>query len=354
MHGNEPAGVRALETVFDRLAAEHLSVDGWFVGLVGNRAALAAGRRFLREDLNRVWVPKRLADLEQGSAGLSDEPLEQAELATELRPLLNGSAGQTFLLDLHTTSAPGPPFVLLEDTLPNRAFALRFPVPVILGVDERLGGTLVHHACARGATAIGFEAGQHDDQVSVDRAEDAIWIALGALGLVAGSTRVDRARQRLERARSALPRYAELRHRHPVGPTDAFEMRPGFANFDAVTAGEAVATSRRGPVTAPESGLLLMPLYQQQGEDGFFLIRAVRPIWLRLSSWLRRLRAERYLHWLPGVSRHPDRPRAFVVDRHTARWRAVELFHLLGFSCVATDDGEIIVTRRRHDEVPDG
>ena len=350
LHGNEPAGVRSLALVFERLTADRVLIDGLFIGLAGNRGALAAGQRFLQEDLNRAWGPDRPAPIAPHGGVTNGEAREQSELAAELEPVLVGAPHRTYLLDLHTTSAPGPPFVLLEDRLRNRAFALQFPVPVILGIDERLTGTLVTHASARGATAIGFEAGQHDDPVSAERAEDAIWIALGALGLVSGSARVARARQRLGDAGGRLPRVAELRHRHPVDADDGFTMLPGFANFDRVVGGQPVAMSNQGSVPAPESGLLLMPLYQRLGEDGFFLIRPVHSIWLRASSLLRRLRAERYLDWLPGVTRHPDQPDTFVVDRRIARWRAVELFHLLGFSCVRREDGSVVVTRRQHDD----
>ena len=74
-----------------------------------------------------------------------------------------------------------------------------------------------------------------------------------------------------------------------------------------------------------------MPLYQDQGEEGFFLVDPVRPFWLRLSERVRPWRLERFLHWLPGVRRHPDQEGAFIIDRRIARWEALQVFHLLGF-----------------------
>jgi succinylglutamate desuccinylase len=55
-------------------------------------------------------------------------------------------------------------------------------------------------------------------------------------------------------------------------------MLPGFRNFDPVREGQLLA--RSGPqlareVRAPWSGTLIMPRYQGQGLDGFFLGRAV-------------------------------------------------------------------------------
>ena len=55
-----------------------------------------------------------------------------------------------------------------------------------------------------------------------------------------------------------------------------------------VARGEVLAFDRGGPVVAPMTGRLLMPLYQQQGSDGFFVVRDVRRPWLVASSVLRR------------------------------------------------------------------
>ncbi|MFT5998627.1 MAG: succinylglutamate desuccinylase, partial [Neolewinella sp.] len=62
VHGNEPAGVLALERLFDMLEDEPrinpgFSFKGDLLALRGNLAALAAGVRFIDADLNRIWRP---------------------------------------------------------------------------------------------------------------------------------------------------------------------------------------------------------------------------------------------------------------------------------------------------------
>jgi succinylglutamate desuccinylase len=52
-------------------------------------------------------------------------------------------------------------------------------------------------------------------------------------------------------------------------------MRPGYANFQPIRRGEHLADDASGPVLAPEDGLILMPLYQSLGTDGFFLVQEV-------------------------------------------------------------------------------
>ena len=96
-------------------------------------------------------------------------------------------------------------------------------------------------------------------------------------------------------------------------------------------------------------GRILMPLYQEQGEDGFFVVRRVRPMWLRLSEFLRRLNLERYLHLLPGVHPNPALAESFTIDRRYARWFALEIFHLLGFRRPGEAGRYVVMARRAHD-----
>jgi succinylglutamate desuccinylase len=114
-----------------------------------------------------------------------------------------------------------------------------------------------------------------------------------------------------------------------------------------VRGGDWLASDVAGKVRAPLSGLVLMPLYQEQGEDGYFLVRPVRPFWLRLSERVRPWRLERFLHWLPGVGRHPEHDGAFIVDRRIARWEALQIFHLLGFRRRGAAGRYLVMARRR-------
>ena len=129
MHGNEPAGVLALQQVLGSLHASHLPFRGRFVGLAGNRAALARGCRYIDQDFNRLWSPERVRQLkrQERSADTGAEDAEQRELLEEIEAQLTRRHGPVVFLDLHTTSAAGQPFVVIGDTLLNRRFA--FPPP---------------------------------------------------------------------------------------------------------------------------------------------------------------------------------------------------------------------------------
>ncbi len=358
LHGNEPAGVLALQRMFAALASEARrsgvpGLDrGRAVALAGNLKALAANQRYLANDLNRYWDPERVESLRRSSAPLTAEDKELRDLDREIERARREAQGTVYLLDLHTTSGPRLPFATLDDNLPNRKLAFEFPVPVVLGLEEELADTLTTYIETRGVVTAGFESGQHQDPESVERAEAAIWIALEACGLVRRGNRreVARARRDLARVAGSLPHVVEVRHRHPVSAGDGFCMDPGWVNFQSVQGGQALATDRRGPVAAPFDGMMLMPLYQQQGGDGFFIVQRVQYFWLKLSATVRHLRVDRLLPMLPGVERDPRHADAFVVDRHTARWLARQLFHLLGYRRLGPrGDRYLTMARRNHD-----
>ena len=358
MHGNEPAGVLALRKVFRSLTADDTGLRGELVGFCGNRKALRRGVRFLQHDLNRCWTPDRVEAVRHSHGPLEAEDDEMRALEREIRAVLERAPkGGAFALDLHTTSGPGPAFAILDDTLPNREFAMDVPVPLVVGIEEELAGTVTHHLHDQGFRVFGFEAGQHEDETSVDRAAAAVWLAMEICGVLEKDSRpeVAAARDLLERTTGELPHVVEVRYRHPVAPTDDFRMRADrgdgrkFKNFDEVEAGRILACDKRGPIHAPENGLILMPLYQLQGEDGFFIVRALRPTWLKLSARLRRMKAEWVLPWLPGVKPHPELDDTFVVDRRWARFLARELFHLLGYRRRGPMGRFLIMTRRPHD-----
>jgi len=62
MHGNEPAGVRAIELLLKMLEVEPIknrdfSLKGNVIGLIGNYQALQSKVRFIDRDMNRCWSP---------------------------------------------------------------------------------------------------------------------------------------------------------------------------------------------------------------------------------------------------------------------------------------------------------
>jgi hypothetical protein len=275
---------------------------------------------------------------------------EREELFKILREVVARRRGEIYFLDLHTTSAAGEPFATVGDTLRNRAFALQFPVTIVLGLEEQIEGTLLEFMNNRGAITLGFEAGQHAALSSVENHEAVIWNAVVAAGNLCREQvpELDDFRTVLSLACGGS-RVIEVRYRHSIGPGDHFRMEPGFTNFQPVARGELLAKDKTGEIKCRENGLILMPLYQRLGDDGFFVAREVKRFWLTLSALLRRLRLGNYMHLLPGVRRDRDNRDVLIVDTQVARVLPLQIFHLLGFRKLRWVDAKLVVSRRAFD-----
>lgn len=279
LHGNEPAGVSAAKDVLERLDMLRDRLCGTVVAFSGNRAALERGARYIERDLNRGWSASELEELgDRPVTKLDTEDREQRELHDEF-VMLEQTGDQLIFIDLHTTSGPTAPFVCAATAAESRRLASTLPVSAVVGLEKQLHGTMVSWCTARGHVALSFEAGQHTDPRARERHVAAIWSLLVATTtLEAKDVPEPEAVNATLTAHSpvARSRVVEVRHRHVVRAGDDFEMVGRFESFDPIDAGQIVARDRRGPVRAPEAGLMLMPRYQPQGEDGFFVVRELR------------------------------------------------------------------------------
>lgn len=354
IHGNEPAGVLAANRVQLRMQERRAALRGEVVLLRGNTRALAQRVRYIDADLNRQWTAEnvRTAELENRSIREVSELLEQRELLTIVREAVSRARGEIYLVDLHTTSAHGQPFATVGDTLRNRRFALTFPLTIVLGLEEQIDGTLLEYVNNLGAITMGVEAGQHEAMTSVDHHEAVIWNATATAGnfRLEDLPELDQSRSLLKRAGGGM-KVVEVRHRHAIMPEDGFKMEPGFRNFQPARRGQVLARDRTGEIKAAEKGLILLPLYQPLGDDGFFLGREVKWFWLKLSAWLRKLKVGHYVHLLPGVRRDPLNENFLIINTRIARIMPLQVFHLLGFRRLRWTDKYLVVSRRAYDLV---
>jgi succinylglutamate desuccinylase len=353
IHGNESAGIVAAERVISRLVRERPQTQGRFVCMAGNLRALRESVRFIDVDLNRQWTQDKVSALTAGTTAgrQAAEHVEQLALIELIGDEIRTARGPVFFVDMHTSSADGPPFMTVGDTLLNREFSGNFPLPVILGLEEQVDGSLLEFLNNYGLVTLGIEGGRHDSDAAADRLEAVLLLALVATGVLAANALPDLARYRgllAEQARG-IPRVIEVRHRHAVEPSDRFRMDPGFVNFKPVRKGQLLAQDAHGDVLCPEDGLILLPLYQGQGDDGFFIARRVRPLRIAVSGMLRRLRVGRMVRLLPGVHRHQGQRGVLRVNTRIARFYPLDVFHLFGFRKLRSEGAHLIVSRRKHD-----
>ena len=278
LHGNEPAGVFAAKRVLELLAGLDVRLRGRLVCLAGNRSALEVGERYLDRDLNRMWAGVDLA-----RAAESGGPREREELR-DLKSVLDremaAATGVRVMLDLHSTSAPGPPFCIAGESDANIEAASRLGIPMLLGLEGTVAGTLIAHFGAAGGVALCVEGGMSDSPAATDNHAAAILVTIVGMGLLDEADIPDFASYRatLDRACVGLPGFVEVKYRHALAEGECFSMCAGFTNFQNVVAGDRLAESDRAgasDVRAPFDGVLVMPRYQGRGEDGFFLGREV-------------------------------------------------------------------------------
>jgi len=280
IHGNEWAGVKAMDLLLKMLEVEPITnpefeFHGKLVFLVGNLPALQQQTRFLEVDLNRIWKDTYLSD--HISFSEKNQLLELKELIE--KEIESSEDSDVAVIDLHTTTAEGGIFSLPANDKESLALAEGMHAPVITNLVDRVEGNLIkyftHKYADRGLKGVVFEGGQHDDHLSVNRCVAAMINCIRALGLVASDHIVNRHDELLRTYSEGLPKVASLRYVHQIVPDDAFEMLPGYTNFQPVSKGMVVARDREGSIEIIEDGLILMPLYQSKGDDGFFVVREV-------------------------------------------------------------------------------
>ncbi len=362
IHGNEPSGVVAIQRLFADLKSRDVPIRGRVIGVVGNMAALERNTRYLSRDMNRIWDQEFLNRYSNGCRAESSDDTEYQEACAVyeiIEPFLPKpdspsskrvppSTPDFYLFDLHTTSSETVPFISMNDQLINRNFALQFPVPTILGIEEYLKGPLLSYVNDFGPVAFAFEAGKHDDPVSIDRHLSFIYQALVLAGVLTEDQVPDYEShvRRLKDHSRGESGILEVIYRHAVAPEDQFVMEKGFQNFMRIDQGAVLANDRNGPIVSEYDAKIFMPLYQSQGEDGFFIVRPVNKNMLKLSSVLRNYNFEKALRLLPGISSSETDGDALVVNKRVARFLAVELFHLLGYRRKRDDGNHITFVRR--------
>lgn len=342
MHGNEPGGVAASLSVLETLERTRPPLRGRVIFLIGNRPAIVAGKRFLSRDLNRRWYPGPLAALSDG-AGARDEDKEQQDLMRFFVELETSCRGPIILLDLHSTSGDSPPFAVLADAPHNRNLAFSLGAPVIIGLEEATDGTMLGWLADRGHTGVAFEGGQHEDPLTAARLEAAIWVGLDTMGILT-SPDLAMHRQRLVDGGAGKPGAVEIVYRHGITAGDGFVMEPGWSSFDPVRKGELLARDKDGPIVAPTDGRMLLPLYNAQGEDGFFISKDVDRRSLRLDRWARMASLHRVLPLLPGVRREG---RDLVIQDAGVESRVRRAAARLGYRKLVDASGETIRLSRR-------
>lgn len=354
IHGNESSGIFALKHVLAVLENLKPEFKGFFISIAGNKPALELGERYIEHDLNRVWHIDNMSKIKNNEYIPDDirpDVRQQIKIYNHIVRIFKEHKPPYYFIDLHTTSSDSIPFITMSDTMRNRRFAQKFPMPTILGIEEFLPGTMLNYINELGPVAIGFEAGIHDNISSIDNHISCLWLTFAATGCMQKQHIPDYNvhYKRINNHSDDSKKVFEIRYRHERTEVEKFKMISGFSNFQSIKRKEYLADNKEGKIFASEAGRIFLPLYQDKGDDGYFIIREIGKFWLNVSAKLRKYNTGLIIKFLPGINKVPGDTYTFKVNSKIVRWLVLDFFHLLGYRKSAEKGKYHFYTRRKFD-----
>lgn len=331
IHGNEPVGIVALKNVVEKLTTKSVKLRGNIYALAGNLNALQKNIRYEKEDLNRMWTREKVSKLVRENNPKNEDEKEQLALYSEIKNILKKHVNNVIFVDIHTTSSETSPFITISDSLNNRSFVSSYKLPIILGIEEFLEGPLLTYINEFGYTSLGFEAGQHQSEAAVINSEAFIWLTLAKSKIIKETAiNLNTFKKVLENT-TTISGFYEIDQVYTIQKDEDFKMLNGFENFEKIPSQKPLAISNSTTIKANKAGVIFMPLYQKQGNEGYFMISKVSLFWLKLSSLVRKLKLYHILHFLIGVKKHPTKKHVLIVNLKSAKYLTNEIFHLFGY-----------------------
>ena len=276
LHGNEVAGVKAINQVFQDIRNHRIPVRGTLLGLAGNLQAIAANKRFIDYDLNRCWTDEYVEQVYHKHHTLAED-IELKSLHEIILDYNEHQFDKKILIDLHTTSSEKGNFIVVPEGEATNPIVQSLKQPVVVDLDQHLVGTLLKYLRKYDYLAMAFEGGLIGSSKAIDLHVAGIWEILKASGAIDSETDTEflRSGKKLREYSEKLPGYVKVKYHHQITDEDNFVMAPGFENFQPVKQGQLVATDIEGPIVAPVDGLMFLPLYQNAGDDGFFIVEEI-------------------------------------------------------------------------------
>jgi len=275
IHGNEQIGIHAFRNVFSAIQKHNIPLKGKLVGIAGNLQAIEANTRYLDYDLNRCWKQEIITSILEDTYREAAENEEVKAIYDLIEQESQGNYTLKVIADLHATSADKGNFVVVPDDEGEHKVIRALQLPVVLGLDEHLKGTLVsyyHHK--HGYVSFAFEGGVIGSDGAYRLHTSGLWEILDKAGAITHHDHAveDHYANDLYEVGKAFPRKVNIIHRHQISSEDSFRMLPGFHNFQPVHKGQLLATDKSGHIESPIDGMIFMPLYQNTGDDGFFIV----------------------------------------------------------------------------------
>ena len=237
VHGDEPAGYLAIRELLILFTSRGLRLEcGSLTLAIGNELGLEQGKREVERNLNRLFKPE-----------LNSAPACYEERrAEELKSLFVDAA---YMMDLHATSEPTPPFIMCEAPVLEEARSMGF-ARIVMGWselgDQSLSGDTESYFNSIGGKGFTVESGQRNAADAPANAMDAARRFLRHTGLLAYDA------PRHESAVYKLFTSVEV-------DESGFRYARPFGSFDELSESELIGSDGRKSEHAPCDCVLIMP-----------------------------------------------------------------------------------------------
>jgi predicted deacylase len=262
IHGDEASGVHAIEKLlFDFFAGRRVLLRGSLTLARANEHALAAERRYVKHNLNRLFRSDYGPGIDTGSYEFSR--------AQELKTILENC---DYFLDFHSAPIAAEPFLVAEAKVVP--FFAKLGIPrIITGWSKfsggAIGGDAENYANAHGAIAATLESGSHFEKTSNDIAYRTTLSFLRLLGMI-------------EKPEEDVPCRVEAFDVYAVVTKefDDFRYAGEVKNFQRLEKGAVFAIQNSRPMSVVEDSYLLIPMQPADtkvGEEVCYLGRKFAP-----------------------------------------------------------------------------
>ncbi len=265
VHGNEPAGPKAMQMLRELISKNDWVLSGNVYGIISNPRALEQNVRFIEENLNRAF-------------GRNENPASYEALrAEEISCWLTETVAKyhhSYLLDLHSVSVGETRIAIFpQHTKKSKQWCEHVsPIPFVIGSDEHiLPGTLMGAMDKLGGISVSIECGNHTSEHGASVALQHIENALESLSMPN--------KKRTSYSRTIT--YDQPKRTYIltdiIKPTNGFVFTHPVESETFLKKGEVFARDTLGERTAPYDCFIIMPSKNPQPNDydaGFLAVLA--------------------------------------------------------------------------------
>jgi succinylglutamate desuccinylase len=246
VHGDEISGIHAVEKLFfDFFTGARTLLKGTLTLARANAQAIAAERRYLKHNLNRMYKDEYGPEIDRNAY--------EYKRAQEMKSILREC---DYFLDLHSAPIAQEPFLIAEQHAIDFFAKLGLP-HIIMGWNKFSGGTTggdgENYANAHGAKAATLESGSHFEKRSNDVAYRTVITMLSLLDMI-------------ETVADEKPADAEIIDMYAVVTKEADDFRYAgeVRNFQRFARNAAFAFQNGKPMTVSEDSILLIPMKPEE------------------------------------------------------------------------------------------